>query len=382
MQFNFHTEDYVLRWPRDVFRDRLAELLELPTKREGLSSGNADQIEHMLDDAFDSSQPRQDFHNLRAAVAPAQDPWDASWVDPGKPENDFLTQLLAAADSLPYELPRRPYRSQRGGTSQDSAVAASSIQSLARRFVALVQDLESRGFFERSFEKDCVDDPATVDASSLISREIGVDDLWPLGPERLAADKDLLLDAIEVVGEFVAAPQSRTFHSYAGCGWHHSDFNLARGRKIYYWSVNRLLHESTLGLKLATTGEDRGRLVETSDGARDDLVVRAIASASSASRDPIKHAIALFRSRGATTEDKRSACVALAGVLEHRRDQVKAALLRKDEGALFQLANEFDLRHRSASQKADYDPAFLDWIFWWYLSTIELTERIAQRHSS
>lgn len=27
----------------------------------------------------------------------------------------------------------------------------------------------------------------------------------------------------------------------------------------------------------------------------------------------------------------------------------------------------------------DYDPAFLDWVFWWYLGTVELTNRIIHR---
>jgi len=29
--------------------------------------------------------------------------------------------------------------------------------------------------------------------------------------------------------------------------------------------------------------------------------------------------------------------------------------------------------------KASYDPVFLDWVFWWYLATIELTDRLLRR---
>ena len=28
---------------------------------------------------------------------------------------------------------------------------------------------------------------------------------------------------------------------------------------------------------------------------------------------------------------------------------------------------------------ADYDPIFLDWIFWWYLATVELIDRLLAR---
>jgi len=39
----------------------------------------------------------------------------------------------------------------------------------------------------------------------------------------------------------------------------------------------------------------------------------------------------------------------------------------------------FAIRHRRRGQQADYDPVFLDWIFWWYLATVELTARLLAR---
>lgn len=76
----------------------------------------------------------------------------------------------------------------------------------------------------------------------------------------------------------------------------------------------------------------------------------------------------------------RSAIVALHLVLEERRKLLKESLLRKDEAALFQIANEFDLRH-GREQQSDYDPMFLDWVFWWYLATVELTDRLLTRQA-
>jgi hypothetical protein len=67
--------------------------------------------------------------------------------------------------------------------------------------------------------------------------------------------------------------------------------------------------------------------------------------------------------------------ITLAGVLEERRELIKAELGRKDEGALFTLANEFAVRHQRRGQQGDYDPAFLNWMVWWYLGTIEVTNQ-------
>jgi hypothetical protein len=195
----------------------------------------------------------------------------------------------------------------------------------------------------------------------------------------LVNGRDLFCDVIEVLHDLVALPRSRHLHSYAGCGWHYSTFSLEAGRTLYRWRVNQVLDRSDLGLRLADQGDDSGRLVAVTDLARTDLAERMVDRADLSTGAIVRHAVALFRARGSSEHDKRSAVVALAGVLEERRALLKAELVTKDEGALFQIANQFAVRHRNDSQSADYDPAFLDWLFWWYLATVELTDRIIAR---
>ncbi len=57
-------------------------------------------------------------------------------------------------------------------------------------------------------------------------------------------------------------------------------------------------------------------------------------------------------------------------------------MLRKDEGALFNLANSFGIRHQNAQQSGDYDPIFLDWVFWFFLAAIELSDRLLDRQNA
>ncbi|NJM91012.1 MAG: hypothetical protein HC863_01715, partial [Myxococcales bacterium] len=61
------------------------------------------------------------------------------------------------------------------------------------------------------------------------------------------------------------------------------------------------------------------------------------------------------------------------------RSLLEDRLLSGDEGALFEIANKFDLRHRKADQRRDYPDEYLDWIFHWYLATIELTNQLLRR---
>ena len=96
----------------------------------------------------------------------------------------------------------------------------------------------------------------------------------------------------------------------------------------------------------------------------------------------MRHAIERFRARAATTEDKRAAVVALAGVLEERLPIIKDCphLTSKDEADLFNIANNFALRHQDIKQKRDYHPIFRDWMFWWFLAAIEVTNHALANH--
>ncbi len=69
-------------------------------------------------------------------------------------------------------------------------------------------------------------------------------------------------------------------------------------------------------------------------------------------------------------------------MLEDRRALLKKELFRSDEGALFRIANDFDLRHQNDEQHTDYAPAFRGWVFWCYLATIELSDRLLNRQAA
>ncbi|MCP2323346.1 hypothetical protein HDA40_001853 [Hamadaea flava] len=369
--------DYQLVWPRALFRAEAAKLLN----QRGLKDWD-DRCELLLEQAFlDGSQcgPVRDF---RAAVDGQQTFGEDTRERPTARttsltiRQQFLRDLLGNADIL-LELGqnRRPYwrerlAGQRQGGALDNAAAA-------REVISLINEFDYAGYFDKRFGKDCVDEPRDDAPNVLSHRELGVDDLWPLDRDRLTADLDLFLDAVELLHDHVARPTTRWLHNYAGCGWHHSSFDGVSGRIAYRWRINRILARSGLGLRLAEEGEDVGRLVAVTDDARGELVAAVVARDDGEPADQVKHALALYRQRGADRNQKRSAVVALALVLEERRHNVLSDVLAKsDRGALFDIANNFHIRHQDAKQKRDYDDFYLDWIFWTYLATIELTNRV------
>lgn len=328
----------------------------------------------LLEDAFVGTAPRDDFNNLSGSR------YDESFADNvAANEKDFLLTLIRASDAaqLPESSDRVPYWSARNSAKMPGRIP---LDVVTREFCQIVTFLDLKGYFEQAFDKDCIDAPSDVVPADVFETMLGTRVAWPLSAvDLLMENPDILFDVMEALYDLVARPRHRWLHSYAGCGWHHSDFSLASGRTIYAWRVNRLLARSDLGMSLETEGELSGRLVTTTDDARSDLLKAMNERADSETGDRVRHAIALFRARSATEHEKRSAAFVLYLVLEERRPLLKKSLLSKDEGALFQIANEFAVRHQDRKQQGDYDPIFRDWIFWWYLATIELTDRLINR---
>ncbi|MGW2922844.1 hypothetical protein ACWDBF_33925 [Streptomyces angustmyceticus] len=359
--------NYELLWPAPLFAAEGERILRVP--------GHAweEQAQWLLTEAFAGTTAASDFkersdHNDDPFVS------TAGWGRDGQ-RIDWFTELVNRASELRHVTAPRPYWPQRHGTSSGGHTERDARQDFAR----LIGDFDSNGYLVEVFGECCVDEhDALPDASEVIERRLGIPGLWPLAPETW--HEDTFYGLIEVFHDLVSRPRKRWFHPYSNCGWHHLEFHNGPARILYRWKVNRLLREAGIDYEVAAEGEDLGRLVAVTDDARSNLVHRALDDSPPDISSGIRHAIALFRGREASADSKRSAIFNLARVLEERRTLIKEHL-KKDEGALFEIANRFDLRHRRADQRADYDEAFLDWIFWWYLATVELTNQLITSRS-
>jgi hypothetical protein len=372
-----------LVWPPALFAAEATALLDAGLVDE-------DTLGWLLAEAFHGDRGYKLFGELHRRAAPTvlyggldgtavHMPDDAPFG--ADPAIDLALDLIRDAHTLPLHRPKRYYSQRR--RSQEPA-APLTPTALRTAFAAVVHELDAKGYFEDAFGSSCVDgaDDPDREGQRWLAEAVGRDaELWPLGhlgePSDIAWawDEELFLDVVEALDDAVARPRRRYWHSY-GREWDYADFARRPGQAVYRWRVNELLARSEVNLRLAESGPDNGLLVQATGDPRDELLAQALTTPDAADRSEVQHAVALFRARGATREDKRSAVVALARVLEHRRGLLKDKLVKKDEGALFQIANEFDLRHRRPGQQGDYGEAFLDWVFWWYLGTVELTDRL------
>ncbi|MFG3172921.1 hypothetical protein [Streptomyces sp. NPDC048200] len=362
--------NYELLWPTTLFATEGERVLR------SSSRSWEEQAVWLLTEALAGPTAVADFEDLPSQRTPTDDPWATTAPGWGKrggvDKREWLTELISRAAELRHASEPRPYWPQRQGRglSHDG----STPRDTRRDFARMISDFAENGYLVHEFGQECVDDPNELpDASELIDRRLGIPNLWPLTPE--AWDQDTFFGLIEVFHDLVSRPRTRYFHNWDNCGWHHSDFHTGPARILYRGKVNPLLREAGIEYELAAEGDDLGRLVAVTDDARSTLVHRALTKSAPDITTRIRHAVALFRGRDTSVESKKSAIVTLAGILEERRALLKDEL-GKDEGALFEIANRYDLRHRKADQRGDYDEAFLDWIFWWYLATVELTNRL------
>jgi hypothetical protein len=354
--------DFALNWPAELFIIEVTEIdrIEDPDWQR--------RIELLLEEAFAGPTPREEFNRAAEPRYPGET---------GQKEA-ILSELVTVAPSLPMAAAPRPYYSQRHAARPEAVLPADAVR---RSFVRIVAHLSESGYLAKAFPEGCVDDNSLVpvNESDYIEERLGIAGLWPFDSSQESWDDDTFYSLIEVIHDAVARPRRRTWHSWNECGWHYAEFAVSPARALYRWRINHLLERSIVPLRLAESGEDIGRMVAVTDAGRSDLIDRLLEIEEPSVAGRIEHAIALFRSRGATEHDKRSAIITLAGILEERRSLLETELFRRDEGALFQIANQFAIRHQSEFQRADYDPVFLDWVFWWYAATIELTNRIIFR---
>ena len=97
----------------------------------------------------------------------------------------------------------------------------------------------------------------------------------------------------------------------------------------------------------------------------------------------VRSAIVKWRNRHLDIEQKKQAIIDLADVFEwlKKTGKLENVLNKKDECAIFEIANNFSLRHHNPNQKNDYDKSiWYSWIFHFYLATYHATIRLIKKY--
>ena len=247
-------------------------------------------------------------------------------------------------------------------------------------FVRVFDQLREDGYFHEAFGYECVDaghvegKVRDIELEMLLSvRKKG---LWPLHIECAHYSEDDFFDIVEFLYQHVSKPIDGTLHSWNDCGMHWETFNKIQGQTAYREKVNSVLEHYAEPFELAASGE----VLHKPERGFEQIFDADIPSQDSNVTSRIEASVLRYRRHGSTLDDRRQAVRDLADVLEYLRPKVKSLLTSADEKDLFNLANNFGIRHHNDQQKTAYDTSlWLSWMFYFYLATIHVVLRKQQQ---
>lgn len=243
-------------------------------------------------------------------------------------------------------------------------------------FQRVFDQMEDDGYFSQAFGYECVDAGHVTGKVGDVALEmlltVRKKSLWPIREKSHAYSEDDFFDVIEFLHQHVSKPIDGTYHSWNECGMHWATFSKADGQVAFRERVNVVLGHYERRFELSTAGEVLHRAeagfehIFEADVPTDDANVVSRVTA----------ATLRYRRHGSTLDDRRQAVRDLADVLEYLRPTVRSLLTSADEKDLFNIANNFGIRHHNDQQKTNYDAnLWLSWMFYFYLATIHVILR-------
>lgn len=279
---------------------------------------------------------------------------------------------------------KRTYYSVR--TNRNRNFSKFSLDTLRRLFINLYQELCNDGYFQQAFGYDCVDNgfihgSLGENIGAKVYRLLRKDNLWPICEKAEYYSEDDMFDMIEFLYDNVSKPiKTRdAYHAYSQCGWHFSEFSKKDGQKEFLAKINEILNEYSNGFEI----NKKGQILIKDDNGLSAIYSADIPTDRADVKTKIDLAVQKYRQSRSSLEERRIAIRELADVLEALRPEAKLYLSSKDEGDLFNIANNFTVRHFDDKQKINFDrDIWYSWMFYFYLSTIHVLLRAKERKNN
>lgn len=268
----------------------------------------------------------------------------------------------------------RQFYSQRKGTNPN--LQGLPLGDVLDLFVRVFNQLRADGYFDEAFGFTCVDagdvDGTVRDPELEMLLTIRKKGLWPVPQKAASYTEDDFFDVVEFLFQYVSKPIDGTMHSYDQCGMHWETFNQVLGRKEFREKVNSVLAHYKHRYELSANGE----VLHKPEAGFEAIFEADLPTKEKNVLSRVAAATLQYRRHGSTIDDRRQAVRDLADVLEYLRPKVKTLLNSADERDLFNIANNFGIRHHNEKQRTAYDTSiWLSWMFYFYLATIHVVLR-------
>jgi len=236
-----------------------------------------------------------------------------------------------------------------------------NLEQAKKLFLTLYKDMgdqEYYNYFHYAKSREWRPDPETYFLTHL-----RIDGVWPIRDGIADYDEPTLFTVIEFLHDYVVKPIDTSQYG------NEEAIRKARqqGKVEFRRRVNEILQRYGNGYQLGENGE-----IHELPSPGLSALVDSIPSTS----DPdnidrlMTHAIQKFFRYGATQDDRRDAIKALGDVMEYlKKSGVRLDL--RDESALFQILNDFAIRHHNKSEQAEYNKKdFFEYVFYVLLASV------------
>lgn len=273
--------------------------------------------------------------------------------------------------------PRAYYAARKYGSKASDL----SLNDLQVVILSAYEHYEGSGYFVEAFGFSCTDsgfEPgyAGSNVGAYVRLSLDGRELWPIYNCYKQYSEEDAFTLIEFLFDHISKPMKRDWHDWNNCGFHYSDFNRELGREEYRERVNISLKRYGIGWELTSDGE----ILSLPPESMSTLLTAKLPTNDMAVIKKVELATQKFRRHGSSVDDRTDAVRDLADVLEWLRSQIKETLLKADENDLFNLANNFGIRHMNQRQKLKYDKVvWLSWMFYHYLNTIHAFLHMVKR---
>ena len=273
---------------------------------------------------------------------------------------------------------RSYYSTRTGKLGQDTKIEFDVLKQL---FLMSYKILDRGGYFQKYFGIDCTDGYIEGQLGDQIDAYVFINlrkqNLFPIYQKIFDYTEDDFFDILEFLHDHCSKGLNGYYHNWNNCGNHYEEFNDIEGQKYFRELINPILRDYQNGFEISEEGE----ILILSDNGLSNLFEADIPTKDKENiSDKINMAIVKFRRHKATLEDRKEAIRELADVLEFLRPEIKQCIEKKDESDLFNIANNFGIRHHNAEQKINYDkPIWYSWMFYYYLATLHAVLRITNK---
>lgn len=274
----------------------------------------------------------------------------------------------------------RRYYSTRTGKNTDAV--RFDLPMLCRLFRDIYLEFRTNDYFQEAFGYECVDQGELVgklgnDIEAQFFRILRKPNLWQIQDKCVNYSEDDFFDVIELLHDWISKPIDGFLHTYANCGWHYHTFDKKAGQKEFRDKINDILCDYKDGYELS----EKGEILERAEQGLDLLFEANLPTYDVENVEKkVEEAILKFRRYRSSLNDIRDAIRDLVDVLEFLRAKIKKVIISNDESDLFNIANNFGIRHHNERQKTDFDQAiWYSWMFYYYLATIHACLRLIEK---